>query len=184
MRRRKVKRCGTVYTMDLPSKNSPAGAETQPKPAAPGMPAACPAEAPPATPIDELGIPLPEPMAPIFAAIADFQEAKKQIDRLAVLLDRIAQSPAGELYRQEMIRTGQDGKLRFACVGLRICRNKLLAAEPYCCYCPNCHPTHPTRPYPTCKSCGGRGWTTRAAFDSCQGSERQQILKMQTPKVK
>ena len=88
--------------------------------------------------------------------------------------------PRGESYRQGMIRTCTNGEVGYACPALRACRNRLLAAEPYCGYCPNCHPTHPTRPYPACKSCGGRGWTTREAFNACRQSDREHILQART----
>jgi hypothetical protein len=155
--KRKVRRGGTVYEMNV-----------RPKVAA--------AEAPPApATTDGLGIPLHEQRVTVFAAADDFRAAQELFDRLGSLLDRIAQSPSGDLYRQDMIRTANN---TFACAAFRLCRDKLLGAEPYCSYCPNCHPTHPLRPYPACKKCGGRGWTTRAAFESCGVSDRQQILKM------
>jgi hypothetical protein len=31
---------------------------------------------------------------------------------------------------------------------------------------------------PRCQTCGGRGWTTRAAFDRCRDSDRQNILRL------
>jgi hypothetical protein len=138
-------------------------------------PSAAPAAQAPAA-IDPLGIHLPESMVKMFTALADFQAARSLLDQLDTLLGRIAQGPAGELYRQEMILTANNGG--YACAALRLCRAKLLGAEPYCCCCPNCHPTHPTRAYPGCKKCGGRGWTTRPAFESCQTSDRERILKM------
>jgi hypothetical protein len=168
---RKVRRGDTVYEM------IPRGAAGEATATLPVTPAAAPAT-------DALGIPLPEPRAKAFAALGDFQQAQDLFDRLATLLDRIAQSPAGELYRLEMLRTANNGQAGFACTALRVCRNKLLATEPYCSYCPNCHPTHPERPYPSCRKCGGRGWTTRAAFDSCGESDRQHILKMRNSSAK
>jgi hypothetical protein len=129
---------------------------------------------------DPLGVPLPESRALVFTAHGDFREARDLFGRLSSVLDRIAQGPAGELYRQDMIRTADAG---LVCAAVRMGRNKLLAAEPYCCYCPNCHPTHPTRPYPSCQKCGGRGWTTQAAFESCQASAREHILRMRAQRA-
>jgi hypothetical protein len=85
----------------------------------------------PVTPTDLLGIPQPEGRAGLFAASADFQEAQELFDRLATVLDRIAQGPAGEVYRQELIRTNNNGKAGYACAAVRAARNKLIAAEPY-----------------------------------------------------
>jgi hypothetical protein len=42
----------------------------------------------------------------------------------------------------------------------------------------NCRPTHPDRPYPSCKTCGGRGWTTRSRYEACGQAERRELLKM------
>jgi hypothetical protein len=161
---RKARRGDTVFEMKVGPRGA-AGAETTPA-------------APPAT--DPLGLPLPEPRADVFAALSDFQEAKDLFDRLAQTLDRIARGPAGELYRREMIRTADNGTLGFACAALRACRNRLLAAEPYCAYCPLCHPAHPDRVRPGCKTCGGRGWTTRAAFEACAAADRQALLRLRT----
>ena len=156
--KRRVRRGATVYEMKVKARDEATTSATPPAPAA----------------TDTLGIPLPESRALIFTAHGDFREAQDLFDRLSCVLDRIAQGPAGELYRQDMIRTQSAG---LVCAAVRMGRNKLLAAEPYCCYCPNCHPTHPIRPYPDCKKCGGRGWTTRAAFESCQTSAREHILR-------
>jgi hypothetical protein len=165
MRGRKVERSGTVYEMKVAPRDRP-DAVTSPE------------ILQPAAVTDPLGIPLPESRALVFTAHGDFREAQSLFERLSCILDKIAQGPAGELYRQDMIRTADAG---LVCAAVRMGRNKLLAAEPYCCYCPNCHPTHPIRPYPTCQKCGGRGWTTRAAFESCQASAREHIMKMRAP---
>jgi hypothetical protein len=162
---RKVERSGTVYEMKV-APLSRAGAATPPE------------TLQPTASTDPLGIPLPESRALVFTAHGDFREAQNLFDRLSCVLDKIAQGPAGELYRQDMIRTADAG---LVCAAVRIGRNNLLAAEPYCCYCPNCHPTHPIRPYPSCQKCGGRGWTTRAAFESCQTSAREHVLRMRAP---
>jgi hypothetical protein len=165
-----VERGGTVYEMNLSLRGAAAPATTPEGPAT--------AASPPAT--DLLGIPLPEARVQVFAALADFHEAKDLCDRLAQILDRIAGGPAGELYRQEMVRTAANGRVGFACPALRACRNKLLAAEPYCASCPPCHQAPSARLRPGCKTCGGRGWTTRAAFEACTEGDRQAILKMRT----
>jgi hypothetical protein len=164
IRERKVRRGGIVYEMNVAA---------APTTVAPLATAAAPTT-------DSLGVPLPEEKANVFAALSDYREAYDLFDRLAVLLGRIAQGPAGNLYRQELIRTCTAGERGFACPVLRIARSKLLAAEPYCAYCPRCQREYPGRVHPACKVCGGRGWTTRAAFESCPDSDRQPLLAMRT----
>jgi hypothetical protein len=141
------------------------------------------AKAPPPPPpartlLDLVGIPVPEARAPIFGAQDAFAEAENLFDRLAALLDHIARQPAGEIYRQEMLRTIANGQVAFACAALRASRAKLQSAQPYCCCCPNCRPSHPDRPYPSCKTCAGRGWTTRSRFEACGQADRQEVLKL------
>jgi hypothetical protein len=170
---RKVRRGDKVYEMNVsPKKAADDTAKTETLPTKP------------VAPTDPLGIPLPEARAGVFAASADFQEAQELFDRLATVLDRIAQGPGGEVYRQELIRTNNNGKAGFACAAVRAARNKLIAAEPYCTYCPSCFVQRPARGYASCKCCGGRGWTSRGAFESCREWDRQQILKMRTAKAK
>ena len=116
---------------------------------------------------DAVGIPLQSSMMSVFGAQADYQEAKDLYDRLAQLIDHIAQGPGGQVYRQDLVRTMDNGRPAFACPGLRVSLGKLHAAEPYCGYCPSCHVAHPGRTNPRCRTCGGRGWTTHAACESC-----------------
>ena len=123
---------------------------------------------------DALGILVPQARVPVFAALADFQEAKDLFARLANLVNRIAGGPGGELYRQDLVAKVENGQVTFACPALRLALAKLQAAEPYCAYCPNCPPAHPG---PRCPTCAGRGWTTRRAFDSSPHSARQEILR-------
>jgi hypothetical protein len=170
---RKVRRGDTVYEMNVsPKKAADDTAKTETLMTRP------------VTPTDPLGIPLPEGRVGVFAASADFQEAQELFDRLATVLDRIAHGPAGEVYRQELIRTNNNGKAGFACAAVRAARNKLVAAEPYCAYCPSCFVQRPARGYASCKCCGGRGWTSRGTFESCRECDRQQILKMRSAMAK
>jgi hypothetical protein len=159
-------------------------ATTPPDEAGPGGAAAVdqvrPGPADGGPPTDALGIAVPEARAPVFGAAGDFREAYELFDRLAGLLDRIAQGAAGERYRQELVRTIDNGPAGFACPALRAARGRLLAAEPYCAYCPACHAVRDAGLRRACKACGGRGWTTRTAFDSCRESDRQVILQMRT----
>jgi hypothetical protein len=170
---RKVQRGDSVYEMNVnPKKAAGDTAKTEPLPATP------------ITPTDLMGIPVPEGRGAAFAAAADFQEARDLFDRLSALLDRIAQGPAGEVYRLELVRTANNGKTGYACPALRAARNRLVAAEPYCGYCPSCTAQRPERGYSSCKVCGGLGWTSRAAFESRRECDRQQILKLRTAKPK
>jgi hypothetical protein len=164
---RKVRRGDTVYEMNVrPKKAADDTAKTETLLTRP------------VARTDLLGIPLPEGRAAVFAASADFQEVQELFDRLATVLDRIAQGAGGEVYRQDLIQTNNNGKAGYACAAVRAARNKLVAAEPYCGYCPSCYAQRPARGYASCKSCGGRGWTSRAAFESCTERDRQEILKM------
>jgi hypothetical protein len=110
MRPRKVQRGDKICEMTVAANNSTGSASA------------------PAT--DALGIPLPEPQASVCAALADSHEACALFDRLAGLLERIAQGPAGEVYRQELIHTAtEDGRAGYACPVLRIARGRLVAAD-------------------------------------------------------
>jgi hypothetical protein len=170
---RKVRRGDTVYEMNVsPKKAKDETGKTKTL------------TANPVPPTDPLGIPLPEGRVAVFAASGDFQEAQELFDRLATVLDRIAQRPGGEVYRQELIRTNNNGKAVFACAAVRAGRNKLVATQPYCAYCPSCYGQRPARGYASCKCCGGRGWTSQAAFESCREFDRQQILKMRSATAK
>jgi hypothetical protein len=173
MQTRKVHRAGRVYEM------KPAGGEgAEPDLAAPTPEA--PADA--VHRADALGLPLPEARANAFTAAADFQEARELLDRLARVVDRIARGPAGERYRRELVWKTKEGPGHFACPVLAACGSKLLGAEPYCGYCPNCHADSPARGHRDCKTCGGLGWTTRAAFEACRASDQERIRRLRTGK--
>jgi ParB-like nuclease domain len=127
---------------------------------------------------DRLGIPLQQERMSVFAGQRQFQEAKDLGLRLARLIDQIAQSPSGEVYRQELVRSLDDGRLSFACPALRVSLARLGGAEPYCCYCPRCQTAHPGQTNPRCKSCAGRGWVTRSAYDACPQHEQERLQKV------
>jgi hypothetical protein len=160
MRERKVRRGDKVYEMSLPTSSGDT-----------------PDTAAPVSLTDPLGIPVPPERSQIFAAQDRYQEAKDLFLRLTRLIDQIAKSPGGEVYRQDLIRTVENGQPAFACPGLRTSLARLCAAEPYCCYCPACQAAHPGQTNVRCKACAGRGWITRAAYDSCPQHEREQVLK-------
>jgi hypothetical protein len=165
MRAREVQRGDQVYAMSMPVNGSPA--DDPPKESLP--------------PTDSLGLAVPEPRVPVFGAKAEFEEAERLFERLATIVNHIAQSPAGEAYRSELVRVFSDGAPTFICSALRIARNKLLAIEPYCAYCPNCCDPHPRIVNAPCKTCAGRGWTTRSAFEACPEDARKRVMKLTPP---
>jgi hypothetical protein len=120
----------------------------------------------------------------VFKALADFQEAKDLFGRLANLLDRIAQGPGGQLYRLDLIRKFENDKPVLVCPLLRASLGKLQAAEPYCCECPGCHAAHTGRANPRCKTCTGRGWTTRAAYECTPAIYRDAVLRLRSGNAK
>jgi hypothetical protein len=158
---RKVERSGTIYEMSVVARD-------------PGLSS----PAPVASPADALGIPLLEPMVKVFAALADFEDAEKQVDRLSAALDRIAQGPAGALLVPGLIHKIEEGGSYFADPMVLDVRNRLAAAKPYCSRCPLCHQRQPGRGFPNCKMCGGRGWVTRHAFERAGEYERREIMKL------
>ena len=150
---RKVRRAGTVYEMNTDGRGA-AGKE----PAAGSSPDSEPNNRVVMS-IDALGIPVPDERVDVFASLPDFQEAKDLFERLASLLDRIAQSPGGQLYRQDLIRTVVNGQPAWACPALRLALGELFAAEPYCCQCPYCQAAHLAGPIPAARpvwAAGGR----------------------------
>jgi hypothetical protein len=121
---------------------------------------------------DALCIPVPQERAQVFASSADFREAYDLLARLAKVVDRIARSPAGEVYRKELAPGVENGQPVLCCPALRIALRKLQDAEPYCGYCPECQQRCPGSTDPRCRKCAGRGWTTRPAFEACPDSYR------------
>jgi hypothetical protein len=95
MRERKVRRGEAVYEMTVAADtvaNDRAGVATAESPRT-----------------DALGIPVPEERAQVFASSADFREAYDLFARLAKVIDRIARSPAGEVYRKELVAAVESG---------------------------------------------------------------------------
>jgi hypothetical protein len=197
MRERKVQRGGKVYQMSVPGRQGTSAEQTAAPSSDPNQPGAAPAEAAPAfseapativagspdpAPLaDALGIPIPQERTDVFTGLADFQEAKVLFARLVHVLDRIAQGPAGLVYRLDLARSVENGQAVLVCPALRTALAKLRAAEPHCCYCPRCHAAHPGQASPRCRTCTGRGWTTRAAYESSPAIHRDQVLKLRNP---
>src|SRR5207245_1285413 len=114
------------------------------------------------------------------AALADFQSAKSLYTQLAGLIDCIARGSGGDVLRQQLQRKVQNGTETFASADFETLLQKLITAEPYCSCCPNCYLAHPGWNHPDCKMCRGRGWTTRADFEACPESYRQQLLRLRS----
>jgi hypothetical protein len=161
--KRKVRRGDAVYEMTV-------AADTVSNDAAAVATAATPRT-------DAVGIPVPSERAQVFASSADFQEAYDLLARLAKVVDRIARSPAGEVYRKELVGGVESGQPVLCCPALRIVLRKLQDAEPYCGYCPECQQHRPGSTDPRCRKCAGHGWTTRPAFESCPDAHRLGITR-------
>ena len=58
---------------------------------------------------------------------------------------------------------------------------KLVAAEPYCSFCPRCHAMHLNCFLTDCRTCHGRGWTTRDAFEACPETSRRDMQRALCP---
>ncbi len=125
---------------------------------------------------DGLGLPVPAPMADIFAALADFRLAKDLYGQLTHLIDRLARQPGGAVLRQHLTRKTEHGPERFDCAELHASYQKALAAAPYSSYCPLCYLAHPGFSHPDCKLCRGQGWTTQSAFESCPENYRREMF--------
>jgi hypothetical protein len=199
MRERRVRRAGQVYQMSVPDGEAPSVERAAGPSPSPPQPAPAPAQVAPPTPVgdssdaaatvangppeptplaDALGIPVPQERTGVFAALADFEEAKDLFGRLARVIDRIARGPGGQAYRLDLIQSAENGQPVLYCPTLRAALGKLRAAEPYCGYCPGCHAAHPGRANPRCKACTGRGWTTRAGYELTPAIYRDQVLKL------
>jgi hypothetical protein len=163
MRERKVRRGGTVYEMTVAGAT---GASDHPAIATASKPLT-----------DALGIPVPPQRGQVFASSADFQEAYDLFARLGKIVDRIGRSPAGEVYRKELVGGVENGQSVLCCPAVRIALRKLQEAEPYCGYCPECERRRPGSADPRCRRCAGRGWTTRPAFEASPDSVRLGIKR-------
>jgi ParB-like chromosome segregation protein Spo0J len=179
MRERKVRRGDQVYEMAVP--------QAQPEPvqenALPAAESAVASAAEAATKTDRLGLAIPAARLPVFAAAADFAEARQLFARLAEVLDRIAQQPGGAVYRQQLSRKVEGSQVIFESARLREALSELEAAEPYCGYCPLCQVVFSGFSTPACRLCQGRGWTTEAAFAACPEGHRQAVLQLRERKA-
>jgi hypothetical protein len=165
---RKVQRGDAVYEMNTDAKNTqPELASAQdetPKEKAPSLPIC-----------DPSGLPLHERTAPAFTYLSEFEAAHKTHADLAALVDQLAKCPGGEPFRQSLVLRHRDGKSSYFSPELEAFGQKLRADTPHCGYCPQCHAQPGGAAYLGCKRCGGRGWVTRAAFDTCSHDEQMKL---------
>jgi len=167
---RKVKRGDTVYEMQ-PRTSS--GQESAPE-------HCVETHITPAPACDGLGLPLPPDAVAAFACAGDFATAQTLLAQLAALVDRLAQGAGGAAYRQHLLSRAGDGRVTFYSPELNFFGQKLAAAAPHCGRCPRCLAMHAGRIQPACKMCGGRGWLSKAEFDTCTQQDRQQLERLRT----
>jgi hypothetical protein len=167
---RKVRRGNTVYEM---RPRSARDEKTAPEPGVKTTGAPVPAR-------DRLGLPLLADVVPAFAFAGDFEAAETLLGQLAALVDQLAQGASGAAYRQLLLRRVNDGHVTFYSPELHFFGQKLGSAAPHCGRCPRCQARHAGRIQPSCKMCGGRGWLSKAEFDTCTQQERQELERLRT----
>jgi hypothetical protein len=127
---------------------------------------------------DRLGLPLPPDAVGAFACAGDFETAQRLLVELAALVDRLAQSAGGAAYRQHLLSRAGDGRIAFYSPELNGIRQRLVSSAPHCGRCPRCLALHAGRIQPACKMCGGRGWLSKAEFDTCTQQDRQVLERL------
>jgi hypothetical protein len=165
MRRRKVKRGDTVYEMQ-PRTSSDQEPAPEPHAETP---------VPPAPTRDRLGLALPADVARVFACAADFAAVQTLLAQLAALVDQLAHGAGGAAARQHLSSRAGDGRVTFYSPELHFFGQKIRSAEPHCGRCPRCLARNAGRLQPACKLCGGRGWLSKAEFETCTQQERQEL---------
>ena len=129
MRKRRVRRCGTIYEMEAPCTPGLASETPSDKQSITTQPPNAPAS-------DRVGIPLPADTAPAFASLALFEAAGKLHAELVELVDQLARSPGGAAYRPNLLSKLKNGKPAFYAPELNVFAQKLCSAAPHCGYCP------------------------------------------------
>jgi hypothetical protein len=163
---RKVCRGGTVYMME--PKATPTGKGDDP----PAAPAAEPAST------DALGLPLRPALTAVFAGRAEFDAVLAVREQLASAIDQLARTPAGAALGQQLLRRLENGQLVYRAAELEGLRQKLSSAVPHAGRCPLCHARRSDYSSPSCRLCAGRGWLTRAAFDTCPHDLKQALMRL------
>jgi hypothetical protein len=171
MRPRKVRRGDQVYEMEIQrTENERNSGAQEHKATAPGGAGGNLSRT------DLVGLSLGGSEAEIFNDVADFRSAEELSMQLAETFDRLARKPTGQVYREHLKRTVANGKETWECSDLRKCIEKLTSSRPYCSACPYCYLAHAGWNSPECKTCRGRGWTTKVEFESCPENLREQLL--------
>jgi hypothetical protein len=168
---RKVRRGDTVYTMErkaTPTESASKGDEP------PAAPAAVPA------PTDALGLPLRPAVTAVFAGRAEFDAVLAVREQLASAVDQLARTPAGAALGQQLTRRLENGQVVYRAPELEGLRQKLSSAVPHAGHCPLCHARRSDYSSPSCRLCAGRGWLTRATFDTCPHDLRQALPRLKT----
>jgi hypothetical protein len=130
----------------------------------------------PPVPTDELGIPLSEKMALVFAVNEKFQEAASLLRRAAKVMDEITRMPGGEHLRHELSAKISGEKTIFRSIHLDNARRQVEQSKPYSATCAYCHHAHPGKFDQKCKGCYGLGWNTRREWDQTPEDYRQAAL--------
>jgi hypothetical protein len=162
---RKARRGNTIYEMQLGTRS---GHEPADDPSMKTTGATVPA-------CDSIGLPLPADLVAAFAATNDFARAQALLAELAALLDQLAQGAGGAAFRRHLVSRAGGERVTFFLPELSFLSVTLAAAAPHCGRCPRCLAMHAGRIQPACKTCKGRGWLSKAEFDTCTHQERQDL---------
>jgi hypothetical protein len=146
----------------------PAGSTGHPCPVEPEPP-------PPDPGTDALGIPVPEPLAPAFAAREAFARALSLRRKLAALLNELARAPGGVHLARDLTRRESGGKVSFRSTHLDDLKLVLEGNAPYSCVCPYCYDRHPGKVDPACRACHGLGWVPLHAWRHVPREEKAAV---------
>jgi hypothetical protein len=151
---------GQKRTGDAPPADDEPGGSDSTWPPATATAASEPGSAPAnegGTPVDGIGLAVPERLRPVFEAAGRFREAVKAMQAMQRTLNGLATGPGGRVLRRGLqMRTGDS----FRCTDLHNSRLGLANAVPFVAECPDCHAIHSGRYATDCKACGGEAWVT------------------------
>lgn len=144
-------------------KERPAGKPRPPSQAR--KPEACEGESEP-TPLDAVGMPIPEGMRRAFAAADRIDEIVKLVRQAQKAVGQLAAEPGGEALRRRCELKESGGRQSFRLDRLHTAAHDLLSCKPHASACPHCHARHPGRVDRDCGCCLGAGWTTKDAWQA------------------
>jgi hypothetical protein len=127
---------------------APATSETAPAPDA---------ESPPPA-LDEVGLPIPEAMVPLFATRDQVRELLALLRQAQALVHRIALGPGGAQYRLLLDKDTKGADRPYYDRRLRAVVADLREQQPHCAICPRCRRDGTLDPH--CPACRGHGWLT------------------------